>query len=109
MKYDKIKPKSFKKETLFAKVSFLLIASFLKKIYILAIGYEIFNKRKSGEPMDRNEFIKTLTILKTQPKENKGFSFRRTIKTLNQAKQNKPINDYYDHLIKAKAGVDKDE
>ena len=55
-----------------------------------------------------DEFIKALTILKTQPKENKGFSFRRTIKTLKQAKQNKPINDYYDMLIKAKVGVNED-
>ncbi len=85
----------------------MLIASFLKKIYILAIGTK--TKRKNGEPMDRNEFIKALIILKTQPKENKGFSFRRTIKTLKQAKQNKPTNDYYDYLIKAKAGVNEDE
>lgn len=59
--------------------------------------------------MDRTELAKALTILKTQPKENKGFSFRRTIKTLKQAKQNKPINDYYSYLIKAKAGVNEDE
>lgn len=56
-----------------------------------------------------DEFIRALTILKTQPKENKGFSFRRTIKTLKQAKQIKPINDYYNYLIKAKAGVNEDE
>ena len=35
-----MKPKSFIFKTQFVKVSFLLIASFLKKIYILAIGYK---------------------------------------------------------------------
>ena len=97
-----MKPKSFIFKTQFVKVSFLLIANYRKKSYILSNERRFLN-------MDRTELAKTIEILKTQPKENKGFSFRRTIKTLKQAKQNKPINDYYDHLIKAKAGVDKDE
>jgi hypothetical protein len=49
--------------------------------------------------MDRTEFIKTLTILRTQPKSLKGFSLRRTIKTLHDYEQKKPILNYYKELI----------
>ena len=55
--------------------------------------------------MDRNEFIRAITILKTQPNSNKGFSFRRTIKTLKWAKENKPLYEFQKELMNAK-GVD---
>ena len=55
--------------------------------------------------MDRTELAKTIEILKTQPNSNKGFSFRRTIKTLKWAKENKPLYEFQKELIKAK-GVD---
>ena len=58
--------------------------------------------------MDRNEFIKTLTILKTQPKQEKGFSFRRTIQTLQQAKKMQAVEEYRKQLFKA-TGVNEDE
>lgn len=59
--------------------------------------------------MNEQEFVKTLQILKEQPNENKGFSFRRTIKTLQQARKMQAVEDYRSQLINAKAGVDKDE
>lgn len=51
--------------------------------------------------MDRNELIKTIEILKTQPKDEKGFSFRRTIKTLQDAKKLQIIEEYRNQLINA--------
>jgi hypothetical protein len=59
--------------------------------------------------MDRNEFIKTLTILKTQPKQEKGFSFRRTVKTLQQAHRMDAVIKYQNQLINARAGVMEDD
>lgn len=56
--------------------------------------------------MDRNELIKTIEILRTQPKDEKGFSFRRTIKTLQQAEKMRAVYDYQKQLIEA--GVNKD-
>ena len=86
----------------------MLIASFSKKDYILAIGYEKINKRKSGEPMDEKKYIETIELLRLQPNEKKGFSFRRTIKTLQQARKFQIIEDYRKQLINAKAGVKED-
>lgn len=55
------------------------------------------------------EFVYTLNILKTQPDDNKGFSFRRTIKTLQQAHKMQAVNEYQEQLINAKAGVMEDD
>ena len=57
--------------------------------------------------MNEQEFVKTLQILKEQPNENKGFSFRRTIKTLQQARKMQAVEDYRRLLFNA-TGVDED-
>lgn len=59
--------------------------------------------------MNKKELVSILQILKEQPDENKGFSFRRTIKTLQQAKKMQAVEEYRSQLINAKAGVDEDE
>ena len=59
--------------------------------------------------MNKEELVSILQILKEQPNENKGFSFRRTIKTLQQAKKMQAVEEYRSQLINAKAGVDEDE
>lgn len=51
--------------------------------------------------MDEEELIKILTILKIQPKQEKGFSFRRTLQTLQQAKKMQAVYDYQEELIRA--------
>lgn len=56
--------------------------------------------------MDRNEIAKTLNVLKTQPKSLKGFSLRRTLKTLKNYEQNKIIIDYWKQITERK---DKDD
>lgn len=86
----------------------MLIASFLKKDYILAIGYKKINKRKSGEPMDEKKYIETIEILRIQPNEKKGFSIRRTIKTLQYARKMQAAEEYRRQLFNA-MGADKDE
>lgn len=48
--------------------------------------------------MNRKELIKTLNILKNDKSEQKGFSFRRTIKTLQEAKKNEAIYNYWKEL-----------
>ncbi len=58
--------------------------------------------------MNEQKFVSIIKILKEQPKENKGFSFRRTIKTLQQARKMQAIEDYRKQLINA-TGVNKDE
>lgn len=58
--------------------------------------------------MNREEFIKTIEILRTQPKEEKGFSFRRTIKTLQQAEKMRAVYEYQKQLIEA-IGVNEDD
>lgn len=58
--------------------------------------------------MNEQEFVKTLQILKEQPNENKGFSFRRTIKTLQQARKMQAVEEYRRQLINA-TGADEDE
>ena len=57
--------------------------------------------------MNEQEFVKTLQILKKQPKQEKGFSFRRTIKTLQQARKMQAVEEYRRQLLNA-TGVDKD-
>lgn len=58
--------------------------------------------------MNEQEFVSIIKILKEQPKENKGFSFRRTIKTLQRAKKMQAIKDYRNQLLNA-TGVNEDE
>lgn len=48
--------------------------------------------------MDRKELVKVLNILKNDKGEQKGFSFRRTIKTLQEAKRNETIYLYWKEL-----------
>ena len=81
---------------------------FLKKIIFSPSDTKKINKRKSGEPMDEKKYIETIEILRIQPNEKKGFSFRRTIKTLQQARNLQIIEDYRKQLINAKAGVKED-
>lgn len=52
--------------------------------------------------MDRTELAKTIEILKTQPTDSKGFSFRRTIKTLHDYYEIKPIIEFKKQLTNAK-------
>lgn len=82
---------------------------FSKKIIFSPSDTKKINKRKSGEPMDEKKYIETIEILRIQPNENKGFSFRRTIKTLQQARKMQAVEEYRKQLINAKAGVDEDE
>ena len=49
--------------------------------------------------MNREEFIRTIEIIKTQPEGEKGFSFRRTIKTLQQAEKMRAVYEYQKQLI----------
>lgn len=58
--------------------------------------------------MNEQEFVTILKILKEQPKENKGFSFRRTLKTLQQAQKMQAVEEYRNQLINA-IGADEDE
>ena len=81
---------------------------FSKKIIFSPSDTKKINKRKSGEPMDEKKYIETIEILRIQPNEKKGFSFRRTIKTLQQARKFQIIEDYRKQLINAKAGVKED-
>ena len=48
--------------------------------------------------MNRTELINTLNILKNDKGEQKGFSFRRTIKTLQEAKNLEPIMEFWENL-----------
>lgn len=48
--------------------------------------------------MNRTELINTLNILKNDKGEQKGFSFRRTIKTLQDAKKLEPIMEFWENL-----------
>ncbi|MBO5715074.1 MAG: hypothetical protein J6S23_01615 [Clostridia bacterium] len=45
--------------------------------------------------MKRTELINTLEILKNDKGEQKGFSFRRTIKTLHEAKQLEQVLEFW--------------
>ena len=56
--------------------------------------------------MDSNEYIKTLNTLKIQPNNSKGYSYRRTLKTLQQAEKAAAILVYKNQLIKARTEVD---
>ena len=56
--------------------------------------------------MDRTELAKTIEILKIQPTDSKGFSFRRTLQTLKNYEQNKIIIDYWKQITERK---DKDD
>ena len=58
--------------------------------------------------MDEQEFVEIIKILKEQPNENKGFSFRRTLKTLQQARKMQAVEEYRRQLINA-TGADEDE
>lgn len=48
--------------------------------------------------MNRTELINTLNILKNDKGEQKGFSFRRTIKTLQEAKKLEPVMEFWENL-----------
>jgi hypothetical protein len=48
--------------------------------------------------MNRTELINTLNILKNDKGEQKGFSFRRTIKTLQKAKNLEPVMEFWENL-----------
>ena len=48
--------------------------------------------------MNRTELINTLNILKNDKGKQKGFSFRRTIKTLQEAKKKEPIMEFWENL-----------
>ena len=48
--------------------------------------------------MNRTELINTLNILKNDKGKQKGFSFRRTIKTLQEAKKLEPIMEFWENL-----------
>lgn len=56
--------------------------------------------------MDRNEYIKTLNTLKIQPNNSKGYSYRHTLKTLQQAKKAAALLDFKNQIIKARTEVD---
>lgn len=58
--------------------------------------------------MNREELINTIEILRIQPKDEKGFSFRRTIKTLQQAERMRAVDEYYTELLKALGGIEDD-
>ena len=57
--------------------------------------------------MDEKKYIEIIELLRIQPNENKGFSFRRTIKTLQQARKMQAVEDYRRQLINA-TGADED-
>lgn len=48
--------------------------------------------------MNRTELINTLNILKNDKGKQKGFSFRRTIKTLQETKKLEPIMEFWENL-----------
>ena len=48
--------------------------------------------------MNRTELINTLNILKNDKGEQKGFSFRRTVQTLQEAKKKEPIMEFWENL-----------
>ena len=50
--------------------------------------------------MKRTEFINTLEILKNDKEPQKGFSIRRTLKTLQQAKKMELVYEYIKNLKK---------
>lgn len=50
--------------------------------------------------MKRTEFINTLEILKNDKEPQKGFSVRRTLKTLQQAKKMELVYEYIKNLKK---------
>ena len=58
--------------------------------------------------MDRNEFIRTIKTLNIQPKPEKGFSFRRTLQTLQQAKKMQAVFEYHQELTRAGVIPDDD-
>jgi hypothetical protein len=70
----------------------LLIAIFIQKIYFLSIERRI--------QMDRKELINTLNILKNDKSKQKGFSLRRTLKTLHDYKRNRPVIDFWFEIQK---------
>ena len=48
--------------------------------------------------MNKQELVNILNILKNDKGEQKGFSFRRTIKTLQEAKKKEPIMEFWENL-----------
>lgn len=48
--------------------------------------------------MDRAETVKVIDILKSGNQGDKGFSLRRTIKTLQRAERERVIAEYRDRL-----------
>ena len=58
--------------------------------------------------MNRTELINTLNILKNDKGEQKGFSFRRTIKTLQEAKKLEPIMEFWGAIQNKGAEEDGD-
>ena len=51
--------------------------------------------------MNKQELVNTLNILKNDKSEQKGFSFRRTIKTLQYAKKMQAVEEYRRQLLNA--------
>ena len=56
--------------------------------------------------MDRTEIANIINILKIQPNNSKGYSYRRTLKTLQQAEKAAAILKFKDQLIKTRTEVD---
>ena len=54
--------------------------------------------------MDRKELINTLNILKNDKSKQKGFSLRRTLKTLHDYKRNQPVIDFWFEIQKWRDG-----
>ena len=56
----------------------------------------------------KNTIIKgdTIDILKIQPNNSKGYSYRRTLKTLQQAKKDAAVLEFRNQLINARTEVD---
>jgi hypothetical protein len=55
--------------------------------------------------MNLTELINSLNILKNDKSEQKGFSFRRTIKTLQEAKKLELVYEFWEKIQK---GEDED-
>ena len=58
--------------------------------------------------MNKQELVNILNILKNDKSEQKGFSIRRTIKTLQYARKMQTVEEYRNQLINA-MGADEDE